>query len=79
MIFSIAFMSSIIYLRLEGKVPPPGMEIFFKHEYYRMVFSMAFMFSTIFLRMESKVPTPSRIEIFLNMNTIELFFYSIHA
>ena len=32
--FSIAFMISKTYLRLEGKVPPPAQLIFFKHEYY---------------------------------------------
>ena len=50
-------MSSTIYLRLEGKVPPQGLKYFFKHEYYR-IFSIAFMFSTIYLRLESKVPPP---------------------
>ena len=65
--FSIAFLFSPIYLRLEGNVPlpPKDWNFFFKHEYYKFLsilpidfFSIAFMFSPINLRLEGNVLPP---------------------
>ena len=56
MIFSIAFMFGTISSDWKARYPPPSIDIFLKHEYYRIFFSVAFMFSTIYLRLEGKVP-----------------------
>ena len=83
--FSIAFMFSPIYLRLEevpstpriGMLEPLQME----SQIARLAlhgadeqFSIAFMFSPIYQRLEGNVPPPPRIEI-----SILVLVYSIHV
>ena len=78
--FSIAFMFSPIYLRLE-EVPPARIGMLeplqMESEIARLAlhgadeqFSIAFMFSPIYLRLEGNVPPP-QLKFFLNMNTID--------
>ena len=75
--FSIAFMFSTIYLRLEGSVTPPypGLSCWMLYRWrlrlqrpawWKMIFSIAFMFSTIYLRLEGNVPPLSGLNIFFH-------------
>ena len=71
-------MFSTIYLRLEGNVPPPRIEMLEAVQMETQIaetcmveddFSIAFMFSTISLRLEGNLSLPG-LKIILTMNAM---------